>query len=247
MTTTPRDFYKELPENLKNEMPDIFFEQAKANWDCHLITGDLIKERYVTLELNDPQIKIDPTSGEEFVSAKFQLYAIVNETVVDGHPSIQLVKQQKGATGGKKLRGHNSPALRFNQQMVKLGLISQDELKLLIAYCHYWESNRDNHYAKGDSRTTRLYLTVKDSVSDPSQAQFTFKYRQTQNPNTSEQTLGLDNIGWSQHLFQFIGWSVTQTQDVSVAQAPAAAGAPDLHLTRGVVTLTNQPVGSRTL
>ncbi len=178
-----------------NLVPQYFVQQAEEGFSKHQITGDLFIGRFVSIELFNPSLRVDPTTNEEYITAKLKLRGILDK-------DFNFVPMAKGNTelnpGESWLKGHYSPELRFDSAMVKAGNITGDELIALVKYEQLWKEMGNAAYntAKDpDGRSNskkRLYLTAKDSNSV-----FQFYYCDRTNPTNGELTPGLTNIGWA--------------------------------------------------
>jgi hypothetical protein len=194
-------YLQACPESVYSSIPQYFVDQANEGYSKHQITGDLFLARKFSIELFNPSLRVDPILGEEYVTAKLKLRAILDS-------EFNLVPMRKGNSklnpGESWLKGHYSPELRFDIKMVEAGYITGDELYALIKYEELWKSMGTEAYdtakdADGKSNSKkRLWLTAKD----PS-AVFQFFYVDRTNPTNGEQTAGLTNIGWAN--MQIIG------------------------------------------
>lgn len=188
-------FLSTCPEQVYGCVPQLFVDQANTGWNKHQITGDFFLNRLVSIELNNPSLRQDLTTGETYITCKMKLRAILDS-------NFNFVPQQQGKTvldpGTSWLKGHYSPEIRFDRALVEAGYITSDELEALIKYEELWRSMGTEQYSKNaapgakSNSKKRLYLTAKTV-----DAKFQFFYTVRSNPQTGEQVPGLTELAWT--------------------------------------------------
>lgn len=179
------EFAKTCSPSCFDAIPAHFYRQADQQFNKFQIDGAMLRQRLVNIELFEPSLKTDPSSGQ-YVTAKLRLSGLLD-------PNLEFIAQSKSKdrrTDVKWLTGHYSPAIRFDQGLVQAGFITTEELQALIDYVDLWANLGDAAYEKGNT-TKRLYLTSRND-----DAVFQFDYVERTNPKTDEPTLGIENVGW---------------------------------------------------
>lgn len=197
-------FLSTCPEAVYQLVPQYFVDQADTGWNKHQLTGDFFLNRLVSIELNNPSLHQDLTSGETHITCKLKLRAIMDA-------NHNFVPQQQERTqlqpGHAWLRGHYSPEIRFDRALVEAGYITPEELEVLIKCEELWRSMGTEKYARNaapgakPNSKKRLYLAAKTV-----DAKFQFFYNIWSNPQTGEQLPGLTELAWTGMYLKGVIW-----------------------------------------
>lgn len=190
--------------HLQYQIPEIFFQQAKADISTFIITPEMIADRLLNIQVSEPQ-----KEGESAVNIKLRFTARVDEK----YNFIPLAKQgeadENEDTPSAWLNGFNSTLISLNQSSVRAGLVTDKELKSLIAHAELYETIpldefglKSAYYKDQKYKKNKMNLSGVEGAED---GQFQFLMEVRTNPKTQEETLGIVVKFWTPGAFRFLG------------------------------------------
>lgn len=191
-------------EHLVHQIPEIFFQQAKANCSTFIITPDMIADRLLNIQVAEPLVE-----GDSAVNIKLRLVARVDEHF----NFIPLAKQGEADENedipSAWLKGFNSTFISLNNSSVKAGLLTDRELKSLVNHAEFYETIpldetglRSAYYKDPKYKKNKMNLSGVEGAEG--QFQFLMEVRQKGN-NAGEETLGIVVKFWTPGAFKFLG------------------------------------------
>ena len=189
--------------HLVSQIPEIFFQQAKANMSTFIITPDMIADRLLNIQVAEPLVE-----GDSAVKIKLRFVALVDEE----YNFVPLTKQ--GEAGENEdipstwLKGFNSIFISLNAGSVEAGLVTDRELKSLVSHAEFYDTiPLDEKGLKSAYYKHPKYKKNKMNLSGVggAEGQFQFLMEVRANPNTGEETLGIVVKFWTPGAFAFLG------------------------------------------
>ena len=206
--------------HLVHQIPEVFFQQAKANCSTFIITPDMIADRLLNIQVAEPLVE-----GDSAVNIKVRFVARVDE-----HFNFIPLAKQGEADENKDvpsawLKGFNSTFISLNSDSVRAGLLTDRELKSLVTHAKLYdtipldENGLKSAYYKDDK-----YKKNKMNLSgvEGAEGQFQFLMEVRPNVNTGEETLGIVVKFWTPGAFKFLGGGNTRV--VSLGAVKPATG-----------------------
>jgi hypothetical protein len=207
-------------KHLQYQIPEIFFQQAKAGISTFIITPEMIADRLLNIQVAEPQ-----KEGESAVNIKLRFTARVDEK----YNFIPLAKQgeadENEETPSSWLKGFNSTLISLDQSSVIAGLITEKELKSLISHAEFYDTiPLDEYGLKSAYYKDPKYKKTKMNLSgvEGAEGQFQFLMEVRFNPEKQEETIGIVVKFWTPGAFKFLGGGNTRV--VSLGAVPQAKG-----------------------
>lgn len=189
--------------HLVNQIPEIFFQQAKADCSTFIITPEMIADRLLNIQVAEPMLE-----GESAVNIKLRFVARVDEHF----NFIPLAKQGEADANANVpsawLTGFNSTFISLNSSSVKAGLITEKELKSLVTHAELYDSiPLDQYGGKSAFYKDEKYKKSKMNLSgvEGAEGQFQFLMEVRPNLSTGEETIGIVVKYWTPGAFRFLG------------------------------------------
>ena len=190
-------------KHLVNQIPEIFFQQAKANCSTFIITPEMIADRLLNIQVAEPLVE-----GDSAVNIKVRFVARVDEHF----NFIPLAKQGEADENEKTpsawLTGFNSTFIPLNQSSVRAGLVTDRELKSLVAHAEFYDTIpldekglKSAYYKDPKFKKNKMNLSGVEGA----EGQFQFLMEVRPNVNTGEETLGIVVKFWTPGAFKFLG------------------------------------------
>lgn len=190
-------------QHLQYQIPEIFFQQAKADISTFIITPEMIADRLLNIQVAEPLVE-----GDSAVNIKLRFVARVDK----GYNFIPLAKQgdsdENEETPSAWLNGFNSTFISLNQSSVKAGLLTDRELKSLVTHAEFYDTiPLDEKGLKSAYYKDAKYKKSKMNLSgvEGAEGQFQFLMEVRNNPNTNEETIGIVVKFWTPGAFAFLG------------------------------------------
>ena len=197
-------------KHLQYQIPEIFFQQAKAGISTFIITPEMIADRLLNIQVAEPQ-----KEGESAVNIKLRFTARVDEK----YNFIPLAKQgeadENEETPSSWLKGFNSTLISLDQSSVTAGLITEKELKSLISHAEFYDTiPLDEYGLKSAYYKDPKYKKTKMNLSgvEGAEGQFQFLMEVRFNPSTGEETIGIVVKFWTPGAFKFLGGGNTRVE-----------------------------------
>jgi hypothetical protein len=192
--------------SLQYQIPEIFFQQAKANCSRFIIEPSMTTDRLLNIQVSEPLLE-----GDSAVNIKLRFVARVDKK----YNFVSLEKQGEGEADETEnvsdthwLEGFNSTFITLNESSVEQGLLTNRELRSLISHAKFYDNIpldndglRSAFYKDSKYKKTKMNLTgVKDK-----EGQFQFLMEVRTNPKTNKPTIGIVVKFWTPGAFHFIG------------------------------------------
>ena len=195
-------------EHLQYQIPEIFFQQAKADISTFIITPEMIADRLLNIQVAEPLVE-----GDSAVNIKLRFVARVDK----GYNFIPLAKQGEADENEKTpsawLNGFNSTFISLNQSSVEAGLLTDKELKSLVAHAELYDTiPLDEFGGKSAYYKDKKYKKMNLSGVEGAEGQFQFLMEVRTNPKTQEETLGIVVRFWTPGAFAFLGGGNTRVE-----------------------------------
>lgn len=197
-------------KHLQYQIPEIFFQQAKAGISTFIITPEMIADRLLNIQVAEPQ-----KEGESAVNIKLRFTARVDEK----YNFIPLAKQgeadENEETPSSWLKGFNSTLISLDQSSVIAGLITEKELKSLISHAEFYDTiPLDEYGLKSAYYKDPKYKKTKMNLSgvEGAEGQFQFLMEVRFNPEKQEETIGIVVKFWTPGAFKFLGGGNTRVE-----------------------------------
>jgi hypothetical protein len=189
--------------HLVNQIPEIFFQQAKADCSTFIITPDMIADRLLNIQVAEPMLE-----GDSAVNIKLRFVARVDEN----YNFIPLAKQGEADANANVpsawLSGFNSTFISLNSNSVRAGLLTDRELKSLVSHAEFYDSiPLDEKGLKSAYYKDPKYKKNKMNLSgvEGAEGQFQFLMEVRPNLSTGEETIGIVVKFWTPGAFRFLG------------------------------------------
>lgn len=189
--------------HLVNQIPEVFFQQAKANCSTFIITPEMIADRLLNIQVAEPILEADSA-----VNIKLRFVARVDEN----YNFIPLAKQGEADANADVpsawLTGFNSTFISLNSSSVRAGLLTDRELKSLVSHAELYETiPLDEKGLKSAYYKDPKYKKNKMNLSgvEGAEGQFQFLMEVRPNLSTGEETIGIVVKFWTPGAFKFLG------------------------------------------
>lgn len=189
--------------HLQYQIPELFFQQAKANCSTFFIEPAMIADRLLNIQVAEPLLE-----GDSAVNIKLRFVARVDK----GFNFIPLAKQGEADENENVpsawLKGFNSTFISLNAGSVEAGLLTDRELKSLVTHAEFYDTiPLDEKGLKSAYYKDPKYKKNKMNLSgvEGAEGQFHFLMEVRLNKTTGEETLGIVVKFWTPGAFAFLG------------------------------------------
>ena len=199
---TPLEFVAMLQNDptrahLVHQIPEIFFQQAKANCSTFIIEPSMVADRLLNIQVAEPMLE-----GESAVSIKLRFVARVDENF----NFIPLAKQGEADENenipSAWLKGFNSTFISLNAGSVAAGLLTDRDMKNLIKHAEFDKSVGREAFYQDPIRKVLFEMFLSGIQGAEGKFQFLCDLRV--DPQSGEETIGIIIVNyWTPGAFEF--------------------------------------------
>jgi|688.fasta_scaffold132011_2 hypothetical protein len=199
---TPLEFVAMLQNDptrahLVHQIPEIFFQQAKANCSTFIIEPSMVADRLLNIQVAEPMLE-----GESAVSIKLRFVARVDQH----YNLIPLAKQGEADANANVpsawLTGFRSTFIRLDSSSVAAGLLTDRDMKNLIKHAEFDKSVGREAFYQDPIRKVLFEMFLSGIQGAEGKFQFLCDLRV--DPQSGEETIGIIIVNyWTPGAFEF--------------------------------------------
>jgi hypothetical protein len=197
---TPLEFVAMLQndptrEHLIHQIPEIFFQQARANCSTFIITPDMIADRLLGLQVAEPVAE-----GTDCVKIKLNLQGRLDINF----NLVPMAKQGEADANANVpsawLTGFRSTFIRLDSSSVAAGLLTDRDMKNLIKHAEFDKSVGREAFYQDPIKKFKMFL----SGIQGAEGKFQFLCDLRVDPQSGEETIGIIIVNyWTPGAFEF--------------------------------------------
>ena len=199
---TPLEFVAMLQndptsEHLIHQIPEIFFQQARANCSTFIITPDMIADRLLGLQVAEPVAE-----GTDCVKIKLNLQGRLDINF----NLVPMAKQGEADANANVpsawLTGFRSTFIRLDSSSVAAGLLTDRDMKNLIKHAEFDKSVGREAFYQDPIRKVLFEMFLSGIQGAEGKFQFLCDLRV--DPQSGEETIGIIIVNyWTPGAFEF--------------------------------------------
>ena len=184
-------------EHLIHQIPEIFFQQARANCSTFIITPDMIADRLLGLQVAEPVAE-----GTDCVKIKLNLQGRLDINF----NLVPMAKQGEADANANVpsawLTGFRSTFIRLDSSSVAAGLLTDRDMKNLIKHAEFDKSVGREAFYQDPIRKVLFEMFLSGIQGAEGKFQFLCDLRV--DPQSGEETIGIIIVNyWTPGAFEF--------------------------------------------